>query len=735
MTKQELENLLADMSLEEKVGQMVQVTADTLTLGGLVTGPTAMTGLGEEQLSLVGSILGKDGPEDLKKIQEDQMKKQPHHIPMLFMKDVINGYETIFPIPLAQGCTFSPEMVEKAAAAAAKEAAAMGLHVTFSPMLDLVRDARWGRVMESTGEDPYLNSELGKAFVKGYQGVTCDLKDKSRVAACLKHFAAYGACEGGRDYDNVELSERTLREDYFPAYEGAVKAGCRMAMTSFNTLNRVPSSGNKWLLRKVLRDEMGFEGVVISDWAAVEEMVCHGFAKDAKEAARLAIEAGVDIDMVSTAYCGHLADLVRSGEVEERLVDEAVMRILTLKNDLGLFENTLKVMDSSEADKVILCEEHRKLAREFAAASFVLLKNENILPLDKKAEKETAVIGPYVEELNLHGSWSFPVQNEKTVTVKQGILNKISEHVRFSKGCYLMDQGCPDRFEKVEDYDEIQAREWLEEAKMLAEKSDQVILCLGEAKEQSGESASRTKLSIPEVQMNLLRTIHKKNENIVTVLFTGRPLEIQEIAELSRAVLVVWRPGTEGGNAIADILYGDSVPQGKLTMSFPRSTAQLPIYYNRFNTGRPNNETGTKIVYCNGYIDENRYPLYPFGYGLSYTTFEYSAITLSSHRMTGQKSIKASVMVKNIGSMAATETVQLYLRDVYGSVVRPMKSLKAFKKVTLQPNESKEIVFEITEEMLRFYNADMEYQSEAGSFEVYIGTDSETKNKAEFEYC
>lgn len=735
MTRQELENLLEDMSLEEKVGQMVQVTADTLTHGGLITGPTDMSGLDEEQLSLVGSILGKDGPEDLKKIQEDQMKKQPHHIPMLFMKDVINGYETIFPIPLAQGCTFSPEMVEKAAAAAAKEAAAMGLHVTFSPMLDLVRDARWGRVMESTGEDPYLNSEMGKAFVKGYQGITCDLQDKGRVAACLKHFAAYGAVEGGRDYDNVEISERTLREDYLPAYEGAIKAGCRMAMTSFNTLNRIPSSGNKWLLRKVLRDDMGFEGVVISDWAAVEEMVCHGFAKDAREAAKLAIKAGVDIDMVSTAYCGHLAELVRSGEVEERLVDEAVMRILTLKNDLGLFENPFKVEDSSVAEKVILCEEHRKLAREFAAASFVLLKNENILPLDKSVKNKTAVIGPYVEELNLHGSWSFPTQSEKTVTVKQGILNKISEAVWFSKGCYLMDKGCPDRFENVEEYDEEQAMKWIEEAEGLAEKTDQVVLCLGEAKEQSGESASRTKLSVPNVQMNLLRRIHRKNENIITVLFTGRPLDVSEITELSRAVLVVWRPGTEGGNAIADVLYGDYVPQGKLTMSFPRSNAQLPIYYNRFNTGRPNNEYGTKIVYCNGYIDENRYPLYPFGYGLSYTTFEYSPIILSSHKMTKQQSITASVMIKNTGTMTATETVQMYLRDINGSVVRPVKSLKAFKKVILKPNEYKKVEFEITEEMLRFYNIDMEYQSEAGDFEVYIGTDSETKNKTEFEYC
>ncbi|MDD5994644.1 MAG: glycoside hydrolase family 3 C-terminal domain-containing protein, partial [Clostridiales bacterium] len=400
-----------------------------------------------------------------------------------------------------------------------------------------------------------------------------------------------------------------------------------------------------------------------------------------------------------------------------------------------LFENTFKVEDSSVAEKVFLCEEHRNLAREFAAASLVLLKNENILPLDKSVKNKTAVIGPYVEELNLHGSWSFPTQSEKTVTVKQGILNKISEAVWFSKGCYLMDKGCPDRFENVEEYDEEQAMKWIEEAEGLAEKTDQVVLCLGEAKEQSGESASRTKLSVPNVQMNLLRRIHRKNENIITVLFTGRPLDVSEITELSRAVLVVWRPGTEGGNAIADVLYGDYVPQGKLTMSFPRSNAQLPIYYNRFNTGRPNNEYGTKIVYCNGYIDENRYPLYPFGYGLSYTTFEYSPIILSSHKMTKQQSITASVMIKNTGTMTATETVQMYLRDINGSVVRPVKSLKAFKKVTLKPNEYKKVEFEITEEMLRFYNIDMEYQSEAGDFEVYIGTDSETKNKTEFEYC
>ncbi len=759
MTQEKLNELLRDMSLEEKVGQMIQLPAAVLTGGGLVTGPTGTTQLTKEQIGMAGSVLGIKGAEKICELQKQQMAKQPHHIPLLFMLDVINGFETIFPIPLALGCTFSPEMAEEACAVAAEETAASGLHVTFSPMLDLVRDARWGRVMESPGEDPYLNSEMAKAMVRGYQG---DLRAKDKVAACLKHFAGYGAPEGGRDYDNVELSQRTLMEDYLPAYEAAVKEGCRMAMTSFNTLNRIPSSGNKWLLRKILREKMGFDGVVISDYSAVEEMVPHGIAADVREAAKLAIEAGVDIDMVSNAYAGHLAELVRSGEVPEKLVDEAVLRILRLKNDLGLFEEPFRVVDSAEAEKILLRGDFRQKAREAAAASFVLLKNEGILPLRKnfrnKAEAEQkgscveteegrksscpeknaasatgsiAWIGPYVDNREIYGAWSFPDRPEETVTIRQGVEAKGQPGMSFAQGSYVMDKGCATKFGRIPNPSDEQADQWLAEAVTLAASSDQVVLCLGEHKDLTGEAGSRTSLDISEGQMELLRKVRQVNPNIVTVLFCGRPLAVKEIAELSKALLVVWMPGTEGGNAIADVLFGDRVPQGKLSMTFPRSLGQVPVYYNHFATGRPNPPHEIHL-FRNGYMDEVTAPLYSFGYGLSYTEFAYSEVKLDHREMKSGEQITASVTVTNTGDMSGVETVQLYLRDPSASVARPVRSLKGFQKVSLAPGESREVRFSIEEPMLRFYDIDMNYVSEPGRFEVYIGGSSDTANGAEF---
>ncbi len=748
MTQEKLNELLKDMSLEEKVGQMIQLPAEVLTGGGLVTGPTGTTQLTDEQVGMAGSVLGIKGAEKIRELQKQQMAKQPHHIPLLFMLDVINGFETIFPIPLALGCTFSPEMAEKACSVAAAEAASEGLHVTFSPMLDLVRDARWGRVMESPGEDPYLNSEMARAMVRGYQG---DLRSKEKLAACLKHFAGYGAPEGGRDYDNVELSERTLMEDYLPAYEAAVKEGCRLAMTSFNTLNRVPSSGNKWLLRKLLREKMGFDGVVISDYSAVEEMVFHGIAADAREAAKLAVGAGVDIDMVSNAYAGHLAELVRSGEVPEKLVDEAVLRILTLKNDLGLFEDPFRDVDPAEAEKTLLRADFRQQARETAAASFVLLKNDGILPLRKEPENEaeegqdsscsgkgtvpsagsTAWIGPYVDNHEIYGAWSFPERPEKTVTIRQGVEAKGLPGMSFARGSYMMDKGCATKFGRIPNPSDEQADALLEEALRLAASSQRVVLCLGEHKDLTGEAGSRTSLGISEGQMELLRKVRQVNPNIVTVLFCGRPLAVKEIAALSRALLVVWMPGTEGGNAIADVLFGDRVPQGKLAMTFPRSLGQVPVYYNHFATGRPNPPHEIHL-FRNGYMDEVTAPLYPFGYGLSYTEFTYSEVKLDRREMKAGDRITASVTVTNTGGVSGVETVQLYLRDSSASVARPIRSLKGFQKVSLAPGESREVSFAIEEPMLRFYDIDMNHVSEPGRFEVYIGGSSDAENSAEF---
>lgn len=720
MTIKELESLLSEMSLEEKVGQMVQRSASVMVEGAIITGPEGTVDSEKMSVGLIGSILGKRGAEPLHKIQKEFVEKHPHNIPLLMMYDVINGLETIFPIPLAQGCTFSPQMVEECTSVAARETVATGVQVTFSPMLDLVRDARWGRVMESTGEDPWLNAQFAKALVRGYQG-TGDL------AACFKHFAAYGAPDGGRDYDNVELSERTLREDYLPAYAAAVKEGCAMAMTSFNTWNRLPSTGNKWLLRKVLRDEMGFEGVLISDFAAIDEMIRWGIVEDSREAAKLAIEAGVDIDMHSNGYMNHLVDLVRDGEVDESLVDEAVMRILKLKNALGLFEQTCTGSEEDEVT-VIACEEHRKKAREAAASSFVLLKNEGLLPLNKTGET-IAFIGPYVDNINIYGTWSFPEKTENIITVKQGVEKK-TQGVLYAKGAYVLDEGQNTRMQDIEERP-VSEELLIQDAVEVARKVDKVVLCLGEHRNQTGEGGSRASIGLSEGQLKLLEKVSEVNTNIISVVFSGRPLEMKKVEVLSKSILMAWMPGTEGGNAVADVLFGDVVPQGKLSMTIPRSVGQVPIYYSQFQTGRPN-PTGTKIGFIHGYIDESTKPLYPFGYGLSYTTFSYSPVVLSKKEMYKNEMNEAKVTVTNDGSLVGTETVQLYLRDVKGSVVRPMKMLRGIEKVTLEPGESKEVSFQITEEMLRFYNVDMEYVSEPGLFHVFIGTNSDTDNMAEF---
>lgn len=755
MTEKELKELLADMSLEEKIGQMVQLTADFLGTDTLITGPMGSVEVKPDETKLCGTILGTSGAAKLKKLQDEAIKAQPHHIPMLFMLDVINGFQTIFPIPLAQGCSFEPELAKQGAQIAAKEAAASGLHVTFAPMADLVRDARWGRVMESPGEDPYLNSCFTKAMVEGFQGD--DPSDEGKIAACLKHFACYGYPEGGREYDNVELSERTFREDYLSGYEGAVKAGCRMAMTSFNTLNRVPSTANRWLMRQVLRKEMGFDGVLISDYAAVEELIPHGIAADKREAAKLAIEAGVDIDMMSDVYLHNLKDLVLSGEVDEALVDEAVLRILKLKNDLGLFEHPYKDGDEDKQKQVILCKEHREAACEAAAKTFVLLKNEEkILPLEKESAKTLLFAGPYTDCRMICGSWSFPETYDNIPTIRERVLELTgADAPAFLRGCSMFYDKEVIRDSIQEGMTEKEAQEAIEETVKAAKNASCVVLCLGESFQQTGEGASRTILTLPSIQMELLRRVAAVNPNVITVIFAGRPVEMAEIESLSKAVLYVWMPGTEGAKAIAQVLFGEKEPGGRLAMSFPVCSSQEPVYYNRFQGGRPRNP-GEPWGFKIGYIDAEYRPLHSFGYGLGYTDFTYSGVKLKqvgdpgqgekeaimmpkerllagqAVKLSGWEPLEASVTVTNTGSRRGTETVQLYLRDVSGSVVRPMRQLKGFEKVTLEPGESRQVSFTITEPMLRFWRMDMTYGSEPGRFEVYIGPDSTTENHASF---
>lgn len=731
MTKEQLLDLLNDMSLDEKIGQLTQLAGSMYGADAIVTGLLDMYNINDKALEMSGSVLSVIGAEQIKKLQDENMAKQPHHIPQIFMYDVINGHQTIYPVPLGQGATFNPELVEELASMSARESAAAGIHVTFSPMVDLVRDARWGRVMESTGEDPYLNGLLGSAMVKGYQGD--DIKAKGKVAACVKHFAGYGGAEGGRDYDTVELSERTLREDYLKAYEDCVKAGAKLVMTSFNTLNRVPSTGNKWLMKKVLREEMGFDGVLISDYGAVKEMINHGFSRDEKQAAEQSIKATLDMEMMSTAYISHLKELIDEGKVSMEMIDTAVLRLLTLKNELGLFENPYKDGDPEEEKRIILCDEHRSLARKAAAESFVLLKNEDkLLPLSDAKGTTIAFIGPYADEKQLCGSWSFPNDYNTFVSVKEGISNNTKNiAASFAQGTYRLDHSMRLKDGTTFEVDEKAKETMFDQALAVAKKADTVVMCLGEHFMQTGEATSRTELKIGEDQLNLLREVNKINKNVVTIIFSGRPLELEEISSLSKSVLYAWLPGTEGGNAISDVLFGKSEPGGRLPMSFSYRATQLPNYYSRLNSGRPNNGTLDQS-FVMGYIDQPDLFLYPFGYGLSYSVFEYSGVTLSSDKMTVNDTITASVTIKNTGSRTATDTVQMYIKDCFGNVARPRRLLKGFKKVTLKPGEEATVSFEINEEMLKFWNIDMEYASEEGDFVVFIGPDSSTMNSANF---
>lgn len=727
MEQKKLLALLEDMTLDEKIDQLLQVCCYYYEKEGVITGPENNCGYTEEEIQNAGSILGGGGASGLRKIQDNYLQKQPHHIPLLFMADVINGYRTIFPVPLAQGCTFNPELVEKAAAVSARESAAAGIHLTFSPMVDLVRDPRWGRVMESTGEDTFLNKAFAKAMVEGYQGKG-SLLEKGRIAACVKHFAGYGAPTAGRDYNTVELSERTLRENYLPSYQAAVEAGCATVMTSFNTLDRVPSTANKRLLRDTLRGEMNFDGVIISDWAAIEELINHGVAKDKAEAAKLAIEAGVDIDMMTTCYCKHLKQLVEEKLIKEDLINESTLRILELKNSLGLFENPYKDADEEEEQKILLCEEHRRVAKETAIESIVLLKNDGTLPLARD-EQKIAFIGPYASNQWVSGVWSIFAKIEENISLNVGVDNLGIKNATFTKGCPVVNsiEGLEmnPRLQCV--VDDISNKEKLfEEALEHARKAEIIVMALGEHPQQSGEAASRTDIGIPEVQMELFRKVYEINQNIVVVLFNGRPLTIKELSDKAKAVLEVWLPGSEGGNAIAEVLFGVANPSGKLSMSFPYHVGQVPVFYSELHTGRPFKEQDGK--YLSKYIDAPNAPLYPFGYGLSYTKFEISEVILSNANLSIDCILEASVMVKNTGARTGKEVIQMYIQDIHGSVARPVRELKGFQKVELQPGEERQITFTISEEMLRFYDINMKYTSEPGEYNVFIGNSSNTSN-------
>lgn len=712
MEKIQLQDLLGQMTQAEKIDQLQQLMAAFYSeKAEEKTGPMGDLDLTEENIKNAGSTLGISGAKEAIRVQKSYMENNRLHIPTLLMADIIHGFRTIFPIPLGLGATWDVAAAEKMAEISAKEAAVSGLHVTFSPMVDLVRDPRWGRVMESTGEDPFLNSRFAEAFVKGYQGE--DLThDFMRVAACVKHFAAYGAAIAGRDYNTVNMSERQLRESYLPGYHAAIQAGAKLVMTSFNTVDGIPATGNKWLFRDVLRDDLGFEGTVISDWGAISEMIPHGVAANEKEAAELAIKAGVDIEMMTSTYSHYLAELIAEGRIDAGLVDEAVLRILELKNDLGLFENPYRGADETAEAALILCEDHRQAAREIAEKAIVLLKNEAVLPL--KATEKVALVGPAAASNDVLGAWSWQGQKAEAISLAQA---------------FAKDQSVVSGTEAFDYFTPSEAA--VAEALTLAKTADKVIVALGEADWMSGEAASRTDIRLPQAQLDFFKKILAVNENVIVTLYNGRPLDLREL-DGAKAIVEVWFPGTEAGHALKNILTGAVNPSGRLSMSFPESVGQVPVYYNTDNTGRPY-ESAPDEKYVSKYLDCSNYAKYPFGFGLSYSNFNYSQLTLSSDTMTASESLVASVTVTNDSEVAGVETVQLYLRDLVGEVVRPLKELKGFQKVSLAAGESKTVRFTITEDLLRYVHPNQIASSDAGSFTLTIGGSSVSGLSSDFQ--
>ena len=696
-----VKKILENMTVREKIGQLTQYDANVfIDTDALVTGNCPWLTMSVDDLKYVGHVLNFKSSVEVRKIQDEHLKNDRNKIPMLFMMDVIHGFRTIYPIPLALGGSFNPELVAKCSKMAAKEAVAGGVQVTFTPMVDYVRDARWGRVIE----DAYLNSVMGATQVKAFQGD--DLKNEENIAACVKHFAAYGGAEAGRDYNTVELSEHTLREHYLPAYKACIDAGVEMLMPSFNILNGIPATANKWLMQTILKDEWKFDKLVISDYSAVKELIDHGTAHDLKEAAKMAFLNHCDIEMCSDAYFNHLEELLAEGEITMEQLDDAVLRVLELKDKLGLFENPYRGASETEESDAFLTKEHRELSRQMAEESAVLLKNNGILPFPKETKK-IAVIGPFADNHNILGSWSCNGKNEESVTVYEGIKNLLPDAE------ITVCQGCSDEWN---DYDTF----GFEDAISAAKVADAVVLCLGEPQDYSGEGNSRTDISLHKIQLELAKAVTAVNSNTAAVIFSGRPLVLTELDSVAPAIFQMWFPGTEGGNACANLLFGEANPSGKLSMSFPEITGQCPIYYNHTTIIKPG-EQGAHKPYCASYIECSNLPLYSFGHGLSYSDFVYEGLELSKSKMTKDEIIEVSVTIHNNSDIAGKETVMLYLRDMVASAARPVQQLIAFKKTAFAPNERKTIRFTVTEEMLRFWNPDNQFVSEPGEFQISTG--------------
>jgi beta-glucosidase len=704
--------LMSQMTLEEKIGQL-----NLPTVGFDVTGPR-MSDAVEQKIKdgQVGGVFNIYTPGAVRKLQEMAVTATRLHIPLLIGYDVIHGHRTIYPIPLGLAATWDTALIRRTAVSVADEASADGLHWTFSPMVDIARDPRWGRVSEGAGEDPYLGAEIAKAMVRGYeQG---DLRKQNTLMACIKHFALYGAAEAGRDYNTTDMSRLRMYNEYLPPYKAAVEAGASSIMTSFNEIDGIPATGNRWLLTDLLLRQWGFGGLIVTDYTAIAEMENHGMGNKA-QVTELAINAGVDMDMVSAYFIDELPALVKAGRVKESVINTACRRILEAKYKLGLFNDPYRGVSEERAAAQIMDAEKLALSKEAAVKSIVLLKNDRqTLPLD--ASKKIAFIGPLVhDQRNLIGNWSAAGDWQQAVSLWGALKNKFAGHTfLYAKGCNLIDDSHP-------------PQQLLAEAIQTARRADVVVAVLGEAFDMSGEAASRTDIGLPRQQQALLRALKETGKPVVLVLMNGRPLTLPWEHDHLDAILETWYAGTRAGDAIADVLFGDANPSGKITMTFPRHVGQIPIYYNHKNTGRPFND---KEKYTSKYLDASNEPLYPFGHGLSYTQFTYSGVQLSDTALTSDGSITASVMLTNSGSRAGEEVVQLYICDRVGSITRPVKELKGFCKVALQPGESRRVTFTLTPELLKFYNANLQWTAEPGDFRVFIGGSSATDNRAEFEF-
>ena len=725
--------LLAKMTLEEKIGQLNLVTPG----GGIVTGAVVSQGVEDNiRKGLVGGLFGIYGPEKVRKAQDLAVKNSRLHIPLIFGLDVIHGHKTIFPIPLGLSATWNPELIEKSARIAATEASADGLAWAFSPMVDIARDARWGRISEGSGEDPYLGGIIAKAMVRGYQGK--DLSANNNIMACVKHFALYGGAEAGREYNTVDMSRLKMYEYYLPPYKAAVEAGAGSVMSSFNEIDGVPATGNKWLLTDLLRKQWGFKGFVVSDYTSLSEMINHGVG-DLPAVSALALKAGLDMDMVAEGFLHTLKKSLQEGRVSMADIDQACLRVLEAKYKLGLFDNPYKYIDETRPAKEILTAETRRASREIAAHACVLLKNNNqLLPLQKTGT--IALVGPLANnQRNMLGTWVVAGDWTKSVPVMEGIKNVAGDAVNllYAKGANISDDTVliknTNFFGTEIDTDKKSPEELINEAVAVATKADVVVAVMGEAADMSGESSSRADIGLPESQENLLKALIKTGKPIVLVLINGRPLTLPWEAEHMNAILEAWAPGTEAGNAIADVLFGNYNPSGKITATFPRSVGQIPIYYNHKNTGRPYDGKGPG-KFKSYYMDISNDPLYPFGYGLSYTSFEYGDLVLNKTRLKGEETLTATVSISNAGKYAGEETVQLYITDPVASVTRSVKDLKGFKKVFLQPGEKKEVSFAITTQQLKFYNSNLKYDWEPGAFIIQVGTSSANTKSASVEW-